>query len=357
MDYTQLKKMEEEWKEQKIELSKYLEEIYSFISGEDDTFVSYVTRIATTPGSEEQLVEILDDEKYSKGERFVAFYALCINYRRMKKYSQFKNILDRFNNVFNDEPIYWVQKAVYKKTFETNPEDLKEALKLWKNIDCRVKQMPAFVQAYADTVVLCFDNQVLSVENPKDRELLINTVELMENAISRRVYSKFYATLGKLLLLNGQYNVAIKNVKIAIDKESSDSVDYALRINEYELIITQINIKKSYDMEINKLKKYGKDIETVKDEIDKSKYDTLSFLGFFTALISFTMGSYQLAENVDFTQRVQLMLVLCGAIILAFSGLRIIVKSRSGGFRDVIFMVVLGVSIILAALLIIPVMI
>ncbi len=357
MDYTRLARIEKEWKEDKIILSDYLQEIYNYICDYDDDFVSYITRMATTLETDSQLVDILESKEYSEGARFIAFYGLCIKYRRLKNYSKFKDILNRFHDLFKNEPIYWVQKAVYKKTFETNPEDLDDALKLWRNIDSQIKELPAFVQAYADTVVLCFENQTLNIENIKDKELLVNTIDHIETAISKRTYSKYYATLGKLLLLNGEYNKAIKNVKIAIDKENSNSVDYSLRINEYELIIAQINIKKSYDVEINKLKKYANDIEQVKVEIEKSKYDTLSFLGFFTALISFTMGSYQLMGDLNFTQRVQLILVLGGTIILAFSGLKIILKTSRESLKDLIFMIVLGFSIICLALLIIPVMI
>lgn len=357
MDYNTLREMETKWRAEEEQIYSYLDAIYNFIGEENDDFVNYVTGIATVLDTDTPLIRVLESDDYSGGARFIAFYALCIKYRRYKNYTKFKDIIERFYNLFKNEPIYWVQRAVYKKTFETDPEELNEALKLWNNIDERVKNMPAFVQAYADTVVLCFENKVLNIDYSKDEEILLETIESIEKAINKRIYPKFYSTLGRLLAIKGDYNLAIKKVKVAIDKEDSTCKDYSLRINEYELIIAQINIKKSYDQEINKLQQYAKDIQDLKSEIDKSKYDSLSFLGFFTALISFTMGTYQLIGDLDFVERVQLVLILCGAIILAFSGLRIILKTQRAGFIDLIFMILLGISIIGGALVVIPLII
>lgn len=285
-----------EYSGNKERLAKHLEKIYAELVkfekvGEavNDTAVESVLALADKDLVDD-LTNILNDNHLSKGIRVIAFYTLCTRYRRMKEFTKFNNLLSDNYRIFKDEEIYKIQKAYFLITYSNNKSQLLEAFNSWEYIDENYKRMPAFIQIYTDTVALCFENNLFDITKQKDHEILLNAINLINIAIKNRDYAKFYATLGRLQNCNREYEKAIVNIYKAIDKETPERSDYAIRISEYQLIITKIEISNYAENKLQELQTYKEEIKEIKDEFAKSKYDNLSFLGFFSAVISLIIG-------------------------------------------------------------------
>lgn len=352
------------------DLKKYLVEIYAEITklekvGEavDDSAVKSVLALADV-NLIDKLTQILTCNEEDHGVRVIAFYILCTRYRRMKEFTKFSNLLNEYDNIFKNEEIYKIQKAYFYITYFCDKNQLMKAFNSWEYIDENYKKMPAFIQIYVDTVALCFENNLFDIKKQKDQEILVSAIELINIAIKNRDYAKFYATLGRLQNCNEEYDKAIMNINIAIDKEDVNRSDYAIRINEYELTIAKIKISNYTDNKLKELDKYKAELDKykeelseMKDEVAKSKYDNLSFLGFFSAVISMIIGTIQTTSSTVLVEKYQVLIALAGTIIIAFGSLNLIMLKKDNlkySVLTTLLMFVLGMSIIAVSIGIIP---
>ncbi|MDF2587924.1 MAG: rane protein of unknown function [Anaerocolumna sp.] len=353
----------ERYSKDKELLAKDLNEIYKELTklekiGEaiNDTAVESVLALADI-NLVDDLTSILNNEKQSKEIRIIAFYTLCTRYRRIKEFTKFNNLLSDHYKDFKDEQIYKVQKAYSLITYTNNKSQLLEAYNSWEYIDENYKKMPAFIQIFTDTVALCFENKLFDINKPKDQEILLNAINLINIAIKNRDYAKFYATLGRLQNCNKEYDKAIVNVYKAIDKETPERSDYAIRISEYQLIITKIEISDYTENKLQELEKHKEEIREMKDEFTKSKYDNLSFLGFFSAVISLIIGSIQTLSSTLLVERYQILMALAGVIIVSFGSLNLLMLKKGSMKYSIITalsMFVLGILLITISICVIP---
>ena len=78
-------------------------------------------------------------------------------------------------------------------------------------------------------------------ENPRTNKASLNQEEWFNMgfiAVQKAIeledsYAKFYSTRARLYSLIGEYDKALKDIKIAIDKEDSSNIDYSMRISTY----------------------------------------------------------------------------------------------------------------------------
>lgn len=318
----------------------------------DDTAVKSVLALADIDLVDD-LTTILNDNDLSKEIRVIAFYTLCTRYRRMKEFTKFNNLLSDNYRIFKDEEIYKIQKAYSLITFFNNKSQLLEAFDSWEYIDENYKKMPAFIQIYTDTVAICFENNLFDITKQKDHEILLNAINLIGVAIKNRDYAKFYATLGRLQNCNREYDKAILNIYKAIDKETPERSDYAIRISEYQLIITKIEISNYTDNKMQELAKYKESMREMKDEFTKSKYDNLSFLGFFSAVISLIIASIQTLSSSSLVEKYQILMALSGVIIVSFGSLNLIMLKK-GAIKTALLMFVFGMLLIAISIYVIP---
>ncbi len=303
------------------------------------------------------LTEILKDYKWSKEIRVIAFYTLCTRYRRMKQFTEFKQLLSDNYRDFKEEEIYKIQEAYYLITYINNKNQLRDAFHCWEFIDENYKKMPAFIQIYTDTVALCFENNLFDITNQKDKDILSEAIKLIHIAIKNRDYAKFYATLGRLQNCNKEYDNAIANIYKAIDKEDRQRVDYIMRITEYQLIITKIEVSIYSENKLEELVKYKEEIKEMREEYTRSKYDNLSFLGFFSAVISLIIGTIQTLTSASLVEKYQILMALTGVIIFSFGSLNLIMIKKGTMKYSIItalLMFAFGLFVIAISIYIIP---
>lgn len=304
-----------------------------------------------------ELTNILNNNDLCKEIRIIAFYTLCTRYRRIKEFTKFNNLLSDYYVSFKDEEIYKIQKAYSLITYFNNKSQLLEAFHSWEYIDANYKRMPAFIQIYTDTVALCFENNLFDITKQKDLEILLSAINLINIAIKNRDYAKFYATLGRLQNCNREYDKAVVNIYKAIDKEDPKRIDYSIRISEYQLIITKIEISNYTENKLQELAKYKAEIKEMKDEFTKSKYDNLSFLGFFSAVISLIIGSIQTLAATQLVERYQILIALAGVIIVTFGSLNLIMLKKGAlkySLLTALCMFVFGMLLVALSIYVIP---
>ena len=82
----------------------------------------------------------------------------------------------------------------------------------------------------------------------------------------------------------------------------------------------------------------------VEEQIEKEKITYLEFLGFFTAIISFILGTIQLASNFEFIEATGLIIMLLGVIIVAMCVLLLLTGIKKTSNRMNCFLILFGIG-------------
>ena len=163
-------------------------------------------------------------------------------------------------------------------------------------------------------------------------------------------YAKFHATLARLASLDGDYDTARYEIDRAVDLEDSSRIDYALRINNYEFYRIRFELRQSSAnalAAVNAARTDAQDhILALRDSMEDSLTDArkqvaalsaknLEFLGLFAAILSFTLGSLQIATSYAARDARMLIVALMGALLVTFSGFAILVgvNEKAGRIR------------------------
>lgn len=331
----------QKYKNHEINIIEYFSRLQANREENVDDYAVYINKIAQENIFIDSFESILGDTS-KKCIWICAFYALCIRYRRDKDFTKFKNLLDKYKVQFKSDNIYMMQRIVYTKSVKSSTTDIILALNLWKNIRDNYKKAPAYIQAYADLVATAFEDGVITKDKTEFSNLLKDIISQLEESLVEREHPKIYATLGRLYAFTNEYDKAISSINKAIDIEDSTLRDYSIRIGDYQSIIAKINIKKYYDHEMEKLLELKNEVQMIKSEVEKSKIENISFLGFFTALLSLIIGSIQIAQNTTAQQIIVIILVLCSGLVNVFGAFNLMLFSDKKRIFISLIMILIG---------------
>lgn len=308
---------------------------------------------------ETNLISILEDTSESNPfeARLIAFYTLCSKYRRKKDFDEFENLINSYRQNFKDTEIYKIQEAYNFISDVNNKVKISYAFDCWDNIDSNYKKMPAFIQIYTDTVAICFEQEIFNTNNIDHNNILDDSINLIKKAIKLRNYPKFYATLARLELQQHKYTEANNNIFKAISLEDSTRSDYSIRIAEYHSIASKIEMSIFTQDKFKELESFNIEIQELKNELSNAKYDNLSFLGFFSAVLSLIIGSIQTLSSTTITEKYQVLLALAGVIIISFGSLNLLMIKKNNIKESIIqtsFMLGLGLILFCISIFIIP---
>lgn len=314
----------------------------------EDTTRSYESSIREVikqaNNNTEEFYELLSREDVNNDVRYAAFYTLCTIHRRAKEYSRYKELIDKYEH-FSIYKSYAYLKSM--QLVETNPNKqiYEKAMVLSKSAISIAGDNSGYLHNYAIIVAKAFDENCFS-----DREdLLHEAMECVNKAIAyEEKYAKFYATKGRLSNHLGQYEEARQNIDRAIDLENADETYYVMRIGEYQMYLLNVYFKEKTDSMNHELKGFKDEMKIVNDEISEAKTKNLEFLGFFTALISFTIGSIQILSNQSFYEAMKLIIVLSGSLLIVLGGFGIVLTG-SKNIKRSITVWILGILMIVIA--------
>lgn len=327
---------------------------YDFLNSlEDDMNPSFTREIENfintckidNESLEKELCDILerDDDNQIK---FNAFYSLSVLYRKQKSFSKLSKIVNDFQALFYEKPLFlYLKSSIYKKKLTKRDAMLgiEYALQAINIIEKKRIRYPGFYQNYADAVATAFENQLI-----KDVKLINEGIIKINKAISIDPnYAKYYYTLGRLQILCGEFNEAKQNFFLAMDIEDPSRKDFAIRISEYQDAMMKCSV-------IQTLKEYEKSKKNLQEEINDTRNSIIQFIGFFAAILALVLTAVQVSVELPINDAIRVIGFMIGGIMVALGCLRLILSFNLKSFLQAILMGVIGIAFIMFAILVIP---
>jgi tetratricopeptide (TPR) repeat protein len=295
------------------------------------------------------------------GVALAAFYCGTIFLRRMKDFTDLKDWIESHRPKFYTHPAFdhaWVMWQL-----ERGDVDVEQSLRRSHKLAKKFPRNPGFLHLYADVVATAgeLSREDETNTSPADLDSALKSVQ---KAIELYPYAKCYATKARLLALKDNFRDALACIETAIDQEDSSHSDYAIRIGNYQFHRLRIqswqndrrlrarieeysakqaaaerkleeadgkltNAERKIDDLVGKLTNAERKLDDLVGRLDDSIFRNLSFLGFFAALVALTIGSLQFAATtVEPEKAAKLIIVLMGALLVAFSGFSFILERR-----------------------------
>lgn len=317
-------------------------ELEAFFAGlpreESRAFEEAITHRVTAGGqkfSAEACRNILEDRQDSHDESdrhvaYCAFFALATHLRRVKSYTKLEELVDHHGHQFEDRGLYPHVLSLLHK----GKSQLEQALQYGKEAVLRMPDHQGVLHSFAETVVLCEEAGFELDEDDRDKAR-----RAAERVIARSPqYAKYHSTLGRLQAMDGRHAEAKESIRRAIDLEEPDQRDYAIRLTDYQALLSNVQVKQ-FGCVLDEFRERVSEIDrTLQQRVDQAteelsetrsemasaleelKKENLMILGFFTAIISVTIGSIQLLERQPFMEAAMLIIVLAGALLSVFAG-------------------------------------
>jgi tetratricopeptide (TPR) repeat protein len=287
-----------------------------------------------------------------------AFFCGTLLLRRMKDFTVLEAWIERHERRFSGHPAFnhaWVMLHLAR-----GDVDVEQSLRRSRRLVQEFPNNPGFLHLFADVVATAGELERLT--DPRD---LDSALEFIQDAIDLHPYAKAHETKARLLALKGKFQEALSCIETAIDQEDSSHSDYAIRIGNYQFQRLRIQSLENDSRLRAKIEEYSTQFKSKQDDaerkltyaegkleeadgklkaadgkledaerkleelvgrLDDSIYRNLTFLGFFAALIAFTIGGLQFAVHVVPKDAAGLMIVLMGALLVAFSGFSFILE-------------------------------
>ena len=294
---------------------------------------------------------ILSDEKRSVEARFTAFFVLATHYRRYKNFREYESMVNEFGLLLSDQPMYaHVVGLMYSARGAS--DDLEQALVLSKRASLSLPSHPGVLHAFASSVAAAGESGV-AIDDATHRQ----AEEAVAMAISiDPTYAKFYCTRGRLLALRGgDWDRAQDDIRKAMDLENEDESDYVLRINEYQHHLTRVQNQEMTKRLESEFAQARDAIATMQSEMENQLHEfrgqSLATLGLFTAILSFTLGSIQIARGQPFDHAARLIIVMAGSLMAVYGVFAMIVRRKhEQGDWPLIVGTLSGIAVVLLAL-------
>ena len=320
-------------------------------------------------------IDLIKKDAPTDEERKLAFHAFCVaeNYeRRNDNLTQMGNVYNEYSPYFQDQPfLLHIEVCAEIKSLEAykkedwekkNFSEILEKARI--NKEQLTKNIGA-AHAYAEFILLAFENDptLLNYLNESKKEkLLQSAVETMVVVTSINDYAKFFCTYGRLLAVSGKYSEALEKLNTAIDKEDNSSSNYPIRVGRYLTFIQQVRSQQQAELNKHAADEQLKNVvQKLEDQTKDSTTKSMEFLGLFSGIVSFTIGSISISGELKQFSALQvagLIIVLMGALMAVFAGFGIILHGMSlrkaanrKGLRN-LFVLILGVAIAAGGMLI-----
>lgn len=278
--------------------------------------------------------------------KFNAFYSLMVLYRKQKDVSKAEKIAKKYNNLFKDKPLYLYQmSSIYKKRLTKSDAILaiEYARQAKKQIEMVNEKYPGFYHNLADVIALAYENKLIS-----GNELLEEGLENITKALAIDYnYAKYYCTLGRLQILEGNYIEARKNIIHAIDIEDSTRKDFALRISDYQDVLVKCSITQSMNEVEKVMTNFEQNKLELEQELEKIRNSVIEFIGFFAAILALVLTSVQISVHMGWTDSIKVIGFMIGGIIIAFSCLRLILDFSLKTIAQMLIIAAMGGGFIL----------
>lgn len=277
-------------------------------------------------------------------QRFTAFFTLFSLYRREYNNASIDKLFKKYREEFKDLPLFTHADLLRLSMISHSRDDLKEIMDKSKRYindlenKCKDKKLnhTGILHYYAHAVcnyyeVSDYDYKYEEVSQNKSGTKVVNeNIELAKEVIeicinNEKDYAKFYATKGRICLLNKDFDEAINNFLIAKAKEDPTRKDYRLIIGGYQdYLLFAKQLKQA-----NILMEQNKTLETNIKDIHAGNIRLISL---FTGLITLVIGNLSVITSND--EPVKLMFLFNGMFFIFFGVIIVFTNILLGHYED-----------------------
>lgn len=329
-------------------------QLTSFGDTEERAFEDSLTKMISRSSSSviDDLFVILNSEVNNELQ-FRAFFGISIHYRRQNDHTKFKNFVDAYIEKFEQFPLHFHILSLLHKSYGDQAGILKSINYSKKAVE-QLNMHAGVLHNHCEAIVTALEEGMDITEDQ-----LYTASLYMERVLALcPKYAKFYCTHGRILAQKNKYNEAKNAVLKAIDLEDSDSKDYSLRISTYRNFLVQFKTLELYNSVSHEIqtakaavlkteKSINELIEKNENTMENLKAQNLQMLAFFTAIISFIIGSINiLSHQQDFLEAALLILILAGAMVLVNVGFSVLISTTQQNVMRYSIVTCLGLLLI-----------
>lgn len=298
-----------------------------------------------------ELSEILKANLEDEALAYPAFYCLSILYRRKKDITLLGELIEKYEGTFRDHPTFSHVYVLYLKEKGIGRDVMRVIQKSYEAYT-KLNNNAGVVHNFAETIASAYEDSDNQTRELIKKEWLAKASEAIDLAIELdRSYAKYYCTKGRLLAIDKKYTEAKEAVKRAIDYEDSGKKDYVIRLGNYQHCLLLIQTEQ-YSEEISKQIADNENLicntnKQIDEKFKENNIKNLEFLGFFAAIVSFTIGSIQIINNQPFEQARNLIIILFAALLSSFSGFGFLLHGLGKKAIPNVIMFLIGVGTII----------
>lgn len=332
------------------ELKNRFNDIYRDLKHSKDTCYEFDKKIGefvSKAGVYSGFVSYCDSEVMnatSKNEKYIAFYALCTYYRRNKMLKDYNRLLNN-GEIFSDFSSFKLLELLYKMSRYKNeymPELMKEAgnvCDIWK------KEQPDennqnVKHAYAEIVANNYEAKPNDDIWRSDQAFIIRAYDYVNEICDMyNVYPKYFCTKARILMAKNvlenpdekdkNFRDALKCIDTALANEDQGQ-QFFVRIEEYERYGSMIKYKYSVYKDQEEL---AKEYEKQKQDMKNNTIRIIELLGLFTAVISLSIGSFQLSNGLPFIGAAGLIMILGCVMVIVYATICLLLNSEDAKSR------------------------
>ena len=346
---------------------------------ESRAFEKSCTEKATTTSIEDihAYREAINEKKLNYKTQFYSYCVVFTYERRRKNSRECHALYEQYKEKFSKEILFSHMYAIILKEDQL-ASSLEKAHAILSGIIAQSRENAGIMHNYCELQILRCEKKLLgSATSEPFISALIEAGDLLDDCIEKEPdYAKFYATKSRLLMLENRIEGAERLLKKAITLENPERNDYPIRINDYSMHLQRITtLRYMHEFEekrtifANNLEyrltenekeaerrldaALSRKIEEMQGHIDDTKNSNIEFLGFFAAIITFTLGSFQLVGGKSFLESAQLIFILVSGLIIAFSGLTLLVHRRPQIHKS-LFLFLLGAAVFFFSIKLVP---
>lgn len=255
------------------------------------------------------LKDIHEDKYIEMRLRQNAFYLTLVILWRLKEYQQYRTLVTTNQVEFLKFKMYDTFKSQSYFSNTKNESNLLTALDFSEKAILKLPSSPNVLHLFSQITSECIEQ--FNFDKTKTIKKAKETID-RAIAITNGQYPKYFATRSRINAKLNYFDKAKEDIRLAIEKETSNNIDYPIRMGEYQNIKIRIN----YLQNVKKL--LDKQEEVIKT-FDHLRLQVIQLLGMLTAVIAFIVSSVQIARNFELNDAYKLIIVTTGMCLLLFS--------------------------------------
>lgn len=345
-------------------LDKEFDELYQQVQNLSETTREYDTKVSDFVSRYGDFIndaffrglENTVNSQQNPKKKFLAFFVLHSYLRRNKRYLDLQNLEKKYSAKFGS----WDAFDILHLRLEINLPDLipAESLRKAKTLAEKFPNNDGVRHDYCMLAANLYEHGSKMVQNMIIKDHLAKVHEVIDTVCINK-YAKFLWTRARIysILSNKEldedqrrayYETAIASVQEAWMREKPGA-QYHTRIATYrncEMYIKHAYVLESAKREINDTTNQQRDmLQKMKDEYNSLKTENLEIIGFFVAVISFTIGSLGGSSTLTFLQNVFLLVALMGSLLVVYGGLGVVLHGKKKAGRNSV-VIIMGIVLI-----------